>query len=299
MPGAFEVRHQPGAPTSVRGQRAPAPVLAYCRVAEDRRRWPGTVVRRLVNTDPPAALPAYPPDMVDHRSVDAGGVRLAYQVSGPPDASPLVLLHALGEDATDWEAVVPVLARSRRVYALDLRGHGRSDWPGDYSLELMQADVLRFLDALRLDRVNLIGHSAGGIVAYLLAQDHPQRVSRLILEDVPVPRPRESTIPARPDGDLTFEWEMVLSIRRQIDMPDPRWLERLSRITAQTLVLAGGPRSHVPQDGIAELARRIPGAQVVTIPVGHLIHRAAPETFTEVVSAFLLAEEESRPARQP
>lgn len=68
--------------------------------------------------------------MVDQHSVDVGGVRLAYQMSGPPGAPPLVLLHALGEDATDWEAVVPALARSRRVYALDLRGHGRSDWPG-------------------------------------------------------------------------------------------------------------------------------------------------------------------------
>ncbi|MGW6485523.1 alpha/beta fold hydrolase [Streptomyces sp. NPDC055059] len=235
--------------------------------------------------------------MVDQHSVEVGGVRLAYQMSGPSDAPPLVLLHALGEDATDWEAVVPALARSRRVYALDLRGHGRSDWPGDYSLELMQADVLRFLDALGLGPVDLIGHSMGGIVAYLLAEDHPQRVSRLILEDVPIPRPREQSTATRPDGALTFDWEMVLAVRRQIDVPDPRWLERLSQITAKTLVLAGGPHSHVPQDGVAELARRIPGGRVVTIPVGHLIHHAAPEPFTEAVSVFL--EENIRPARQP
>ncbi|MGC4979370.1 alpha/beta fold hydrolase [Streptomyces sp. DT193] len=235
--------------------------------------------------------------MVDQGSVDVGGVRLAYQVSGPPDAPPLVLLHALGEDATGWEAVVPALARSRRTYALDLRGHGRSDWPGDYSLELMQADVLRFLDALELGPVDLIGHSMGGIVAYLLAQDQPRRVSRLVLEDVPLPRPRERTTPTRPDGALTFDWETVPAIRRQIDVPDPRWLERLVRITAKTLVLAGGAHSHVPQDGVAELARRIPGGQVITIPVGHLIHHAAPEAFTEAVSAFL--EEHFRPARQP
>ncbi|MET8582193.1 alpha/beta fold hydrolase [Streptomyces collinus] len=237
--------------------------------------------------------------MVDHRSVDVRGIRLAYQVWGSPDAPPLVLVHALGENATDWEQVVPALARSRRVYALDLRGHGRSDWPGDYSLELMQADVLQFLDALGLGHVDLIGHSMGGIVAYLLAQDHPQRVRRLVLEDVPVPRPRESSAPTRPDGDLTFDWEMVLAVRRQIDQPDPRWLERLSQVTAETLVVAGGPLSHVPQDGIAELARRIPGGHMVTIPVGHLIHNAAPRAFTEVVAAFLLAEENAHPARQP
>ncbi|WP_406724901.1 transposase family protein [Streptomyces sp. GD-15H] len=53
--------------------------------------------------------------MADHRSVDVGGVRLTYQISGPPDAPPLVLLHALGEDATDWEPVVPALARAEGV----------------------------------------------------------------------------------------------------------------------------------------------------------------------------------------
>ncbi|MEU5438352.1 alpha/beta hydrolase [Streptomyces sp. NPDC020719] len=225
--------------------------------------------------------------MVDQRFLDVGEVRLAYQLSGPSDAPPLVLLHALGEDATDWEAVVPALARSRRVYTVDLRGHGRSDWPGNYSLELMQADVLRFLDALGLGTVDLIGHSMGGIVAYLLAQNHPQRVSRLVLEDVPLPRPREPSTPARPDGTLTFDWEMVLAIRPLIDVPDPSWLERLGRITAETLVLAGGPHSHVPQAGVAELARRIPGGQLVTIPAGHLIHHAAPEAFLQAVSAFL------------
>ncbi|MFH8552614.1 alpha/beta fold hydrolase [Streptomyces celluloflavus] len=234
--------------------------------------------------------------MVEHRSVDVGGVRLAYEVSGPPDAPPLVLLHALGEDATDWETVAPVLARNRRVYALDLRGHGRSDWPGEYSLELMQGDVVRFLNVLGIGQVDLIGHSMGGVVAYLLSEDHPQRVRRLVLEDVPIPRPRKQTIPTMPDGDLTFDWEMVLAIRRQIDVPDPRWLERLSGITAETLVLAGGPRSHVPQDGVAEMARRIPRGRVATVPVGHLIHHAAPETFTAAVSAFLLAGEDSRPA---
>jgi 3-oxoadipate enol-lactonase len=51
--------------------------------------------------------------------------------------------------------------------------------------------------------------------------------------------------------------------------------------------VGGGPRSHVPQDGIAEMARRIPRGETVTIPAGHLVHEAEPDAFTEVVLAFL------------
>jgi 3-oxoadipate enol-lactonase len=231
--------------------------------------------------------------MVDHCTIGVGDIRLAYRVAGSPDAPPLVLLHALGEGAADWDGVMPAFARHWRVYALDLRGHGRSDWPGEYSLEVMRADVLGFLDDLALDRVDLIGHSMGGIVAYLLAGEYPERVGRLILEDVAAPLPRKRTVPTRPDGKLSYDWEMVLAIRRQVDDPDPMWLERLSGITARSLVIGGGSRSHVPQGRVAELARRIPGGRTETIPAGHLIHDAEPDAFTEMALRFL------RPAEAP
>jgi 3-oxoadipate enol-lactonase len=223
----------------------------------------------------------------DNRVIDTGELRLAYQVWGSPGGEPLVLLHALGESAADWDAVAPAFAQHRRVYAPDLRGHGKSDWPGEYSVELMAADVLDFLDALQLDRVELIGHSMGGLVAYLLAGDHPQRVSRLILEDVAALRPRQRSLPERPEGQLPYDWEMVVAIRSQIDNPGPAWLGRLSQITAETLVIGGGPPSYIPQDWVAELTRQIPGAQLKTIPVGHLIHDAAPEAFTQTAEEFL------------
>ena len=196
--------------------------------------------------------------MDDDRVIEAGGIRLAYRVWGSPGAPPLVLLHGLGEGAADWDGVAPAFARHFRVYAPDLRGHGSSDRPGRYSVELMAADALGFLDALQLDRADLIGHSMGGLVGYLLAGDHPERVGRLILEDVAALRPRERGAPERPDGELPFDWEMVLAIRGQIDQPDPAWLDRLGRITAPTLVIGGGARSHVPQDWVADLARADP-----------------------------------------
>ena len=136
--------------------------------------------------------------MADHCAAEVGGIRLAYQVWGAREDPPLVLLHALGEGAADWAGVAPAFAQHWRVYAPDLRGHGLSDWSGDYSLELMRADVLGFLDALGLDRVDLIGHSMGGLVAYLLAGECPERVGRLILEDVAALLPRQRSLPAKP-----------------------------------------------------------------------------------------------------
>ncbi|GIH69578.1 alpha/beta fold hydrolase [Sphaerimonospora thailandensis] len=230
--------------------------------------------------------------MADHQRVVVNGIRLAYRVYGRADAPPLVLLHALGEDSTDWNGVIDAFAAHRRVYALDLRGHGRSDWPGEYGLELMRDDVLGFLDTLSLARVDVIGHSMGGMVAYLLAEEHPGRVGRLALEDIGAPMPRERRVPARPDGPLPYDWAMVTAIRAQIDDPDPVWLERLQEITAPTLVVGGGPASPMPQERVAELARRIRDSRHVTIPAGHLVHQADPEAFTRAVLAFLLGTED-------
>ncbi|MFF1409065.1 alpha/beta fold hydrolase [Streptomyces sp. NPDC058289] len=216
-----------------------------------------------------------------------GGVRLAYEVTGPADGPPVLLLPALGETAADWAPVRDELARERRVFALDLRGHGRSEWTREYSLELMREDVLGLLDALGLDRVDLVGHSMGGVVAYLAAAAQPHRVGRLVLEDAPAPLPREAVAPVRPEGELAFDWAMVLAVRPQLDRPDPAWLAGLSRITAPTLVVYGGPASHLPPASFDEVTLRIPDARLITLPYGHLIHAAAPEEFTAAVSTFL------------
>jgi pimeloyl-ACP methyl ester carboxylesterase len=69
--------------------------------------------------------------------VQAGGVRVAYRTWGPAQAPPVVLLHAVGEASRDWAPVAEALAPSWRVYAPDLRGHGASDWPGSYTIELI------------------------------------------------------------------------------------------------------------------------------------------------------------------
>ncbi len=220
--------------------------------------------------------------------VDLPGLSLACRESGPADGPPLVLLHALGERASDWDVVLPDLAPQHRVHALDLRGHGDSGRPGRYSLEAMRDDVLALLDAHGLDRVDLVGHSMGGVVAYLLAQERPERVGRLVLEDIPAPRPRPaSPVADAPEEPVDFDWAVVRPIKARIDRPDPRWLDRMSAITAPTLLVAGGPTSHVPQAGAAELAGLIADCRLVTIDAGHLVHRTRPAEFVATVAPFL------------
>ena len=225
--------------------------------------------------------------------IQAGPVRLAYRESGAASAAPVVLLPALGETADDWAEVAAALSRSWHVYAVDLRGHGRSDWPGQYTLPLLRDDVTGFLDALGLGQVTLIGHSMGGAVAYLLAMRHPGRVRRLVLEDPAPPWPRPvPPVSSRPDGPLSFDWA-VTGLSAEASDPPASSRDGLAGITAPTLIVAGGPASHVNQDRLAQMAGLIPGARLITLPAGHLVHARQPEAFISAVADFL-AEDPNR-----
>jgi len=215
--------------------------------------------------------------MSERLQVTVDGVRLVGHVSGAPDAPPMVLLHGLGDDAGTWDVVGGEFARHFRVVAIDLRGHGLSDWPGTYSFELMRDDV----------RVNLLGHSMGGTVAYLIAEKEPGRIDRLILEDTPPPYPWGRTAPEKPDTPVPFDWPVLEAVYDQLNDPDPAWWERVSEISAPTLIIAGGPGSHIPQDKLGEAAARLPHGTLQVISAGHHVHTERPAEFTAAVLAFL------------
>nr|BFD86393.1 alpha/beta hydrolase [Streptomyces sp. Xyl84] len=228
--------------------------------------------------------------------VDANGITLAYRAWGETDAPPVLLLHCRGADGSDWTPIARRLAtgpRPRRVYAPDLRGHGRSsrlgDRPGGYAHEALRDDVLALLRALGVDRTDVVGHSLGGAVACLIAQRAPGLVRRLVLEDVPAPVPLDPPRPParRPAGDLPYDWAMIRATDEQRNAPDPAWGAGMHRITAPTLLVSGGPSSFVPPRQITELAGLIPDARVVTVDAGHLVHESRPEEFLAVVEPFL------------
>jgi pimeloyl-ACP methyl ester carboxylesterase len=223
----------------------------------------------------------------DIKALHVNGIRLAYRRFGAPFAPTAVLLHALGETSETWQKVASTLAVDYCVYAVDLRGHGDSDRPGVYQLELMRDDVLAFLHELELAPTILIGHSMGAIVAYLAAEQKPAVVSRLVLEDPAPPLARAAReLPQRPEGPLAFDWAVV-ALRAELNDPPAEWWDRLAEITAPTLVIGGGPTSHIPQEQLADLANHIPDGRFTTIPAGHEIHAAQPEEFLAEITAFL------------
>jgi pimeloyl-ACP methyl ester carboxylesterase len=114
---------------------------------------------------------------------DTGKVKLNYLDYGNPTAEPIVMLHGGAWCWQEYLSLIPDLAQHWHVYALDLRGNGRSGWvPNGYSLQDFTADNAGFLQQLNAPAV-LVGHSIGGIVALMLAARYPDKVKGLIIED--------------------------------------------------------------------------------------------------------------------
>jgi 3-oxoadipate enol-lactonase len=220
--------------------------------------------------------------------VTVGGVSLAYECWGDPADPPVVLLHALGASAAGWGPVASVLAEHRYVCAVDLRGHGASAHTDRYSLELMRDDVVGLVETLRMRRAVLVGHSLGGMVAYLAAAERPDLFSRLVLEETPLPVPSDPprVVPERPTR-VAFDWAAVEAVYAQRNRPDPAWWDRLPAVEVPVLVVSGGPASHLRPHEQRALADRFPDARLVTIEAGHLVHAARPVEFVDVVTGFL------------
>jgi pimeloyl-ACP methyl ester carboxylesterase len=110
-------------------------------------------------------------------------LKLHYVVWGEGDAKPpLLLIHGNRDHARNWDDVARRLVDRYTVYALDLRGHGNSEWAigGQYSLPEFVLDTAALVDALGHEKLTLIGHSLGGAVALQFAGVYPDRVQRIV-----------------------------------------------------------------------------------------------------------------------
>ncbi|MPZ26717.1 MAG: alpha/beta fold hydrolase [Micromonosporaceae bacterium] len=258
-----------------------------------------------------------------HRSVPVSGTRLAYYTSDRP-GPPVVLLHPWFGCPQFWCPTVAHLA-DRRCYVVDLYSPAGGDWSAVASPEGLAGAVLAMLDAERLDRVDLVGNSLGGIVAQLLASTAPDRVRRLVL--VGTGASTDGVLPGF--GEKVSQWIAGASrasapraeVAEIVDMlvtrrPDPATWEgfveavwrtdpaylaavlaaarsldltpRLPQIAAPTLVIRGGHDCARTPAHVAALVAGIPRARAVELPdAGHAAMVDHPEEFSRLVAAHL------------
>ena len=117
------------------------------------------------------------------KRVKVNGMQMYYEVSGTGD--PLVVLHGAYMNIPTMGAIIPRLAKTHRVYAVELQGHGRTtDIDRPITYPNMADDVAAFMDSVGLRRADVFGYSMGAIVGLQLAIRHPAKVSKLVAASV-------------------------------------------------------------------------------------------------------------------
>ena len=139
------------------------------------------------------SVPFSAPDLPDgfgetfsSRFVDAHGLRQHVVIGG--DGPPLLLVHGWPQNWSAWRLVMPALARDFEVIAPDQRGIGETEKPADgYDPGNLANDLVALMDALGHERFAVVGTDTGLPIGYALAADHPDRVERVALAEVPGP----------------------------------------------------------------------------------------------------------------
>lgn len=140
--------------------------------------------------------------LLKHDHATVRGVRIHYVSAG--EGMPVLLLHGFPQTWYCWRRVIPVLAKHFRVIAPDLKGYGDSDKPRrGYDVATAGEEWGEFMNALDVDRFDLVGHDWGGIIAWRMALEYPGRIRRLAILNAPFRR-------WRPKPYVFFFWIPLL-----------------------------------------------------------------------------------------
>lgn len=132
-----------------------------------------------------------PASTIEHTQLAANGSTFSLQTSGPQSGRPILLLHGFPQTASCWRTILTDLgAANFRAIAPNQRGYSPGARPTDvsaYATDNLVADVLAMADALSLERFDLVGHDWGGLVSWIVAARHPERVRSLSVVSTPHP----------------------------------------------------------------------------------------------------------------
>jgi esterase len=250
-------------------------------------------------------------------------MKLYHQSQGT--GRPLIILHGLFGSSDNWRGVAKQLATHAQVIRVDLRNHGQSPHSDEMSYDLMADDVAELMADLKLEQVDVIGHSIGGKVAMALAARYPEKLRRLLVVDM-APKwypDRHSDIfeallaldlsqfTKRSEVDVALATTIADKGIRQfllmnLALSDGKlqWrinLQGLSEhysellqavcegqvIEQPTLFLRGDLSNYIEQDDEVTIKQTFPNSDITIVEqAGHWIHAERPDLFLSHVNQF-------------
>ena len=228
---------------------------------------------------------------------------------------PIVLIHGSTVDShTDWDAIIPTLAKEYKVFAPDCRGHGKSSNPRmSYSFKELADDVAAFVRAMGYEKAHIIGHSNGGNVALVTAVEHPEvtqmcipqaanaYVTRYLVEREPVvlsaeyveknnPKWMNEMIAIHGATHGMEYWRELLWMTMKEIISEPNYSPAdLARVDVPMLVIQGAEdKVNAPDEHAQYIANNVPNAELwIPEKTGHNVHEERRKEWLEKVLEFL------------
>jgi 3-oxoadipate enol-lactonase len=254
--------------------------------------------------------------------VAANGISINVQIDGADSAQPLVFSNSLGTNLHMWDAQAATLSKKYRVIRYDTRGHGKTSAPAyPYTSDMLGRDAIALFDALKLNKVRFCGLSMGGMIGMWLGRHAPERIEKLVVCNTAAKfglpeiwnqrvlgvkkQGMKSITPTVLERWFTksFREKSPKEVERIEAMlhttpaegyigncaavrdVDQRWT--IGDIKLPTMVIGGKQDPATPFEAAEFIAKRIPGAKLVTLDAAHLSNIEAPEKFTKALEAFL------------
>lgn len=259
--------------------------------------------------------------------VESQGLRLHGVDWGNPQLPPLLLLHGLQDCARLWDLFALQVRDRYHVIALDSRGHGDSPWAETYHLDDYVGELEGVVEALGLDQLTLMGHSAGGKNSFMYAAGRPRRLKKLVIvemdpdavnpgsaamfdsyrtetdsygslgevvERLRSRQPRSSADVLRHDAEHLTKplpsggFTWKRDRNLVLKYERPDAWDALPTITVPTLIVRGAESRLLTAPVAARMKQAIPDCRLVEIPdAGHWVHLEQPQAFLEAVTRFL------------
>jgi len=238
-----------------------------------------------------------------------------------------MILHGLFGFSDNWQTHGKKLAEYFKVYLVDLRNHGHSDWNDEMSYQLMADDVYELCQELDIEELHLIGHSMGGKVAMQFAIDYEGLLEKLVIVDIGMkayPMHHEHilagihavdlpSIKARREAEQKMSAHIENNGIKQFLLKNLYWKEKgqlawrmnvpilekkmneilgeveVDEVSTPTLFIRGALSNYILDDDFALIEEHFIDVDIKTIAnAGHWVHAEAPEEFIEVLLSFCL-----------